>query len=168
MKTSHTARYARHYNRILRHMLTYAHRWNRRVGWQRWLFHLTLLSLITWPLLYLATKWWSTYTVRWMWSRCHTDVEQQRAYRIYASISEQEWLEKHKNLIMSLVLEKYQGDASQFPTDVTDDRVTRGVQARLSNTGNRNVDAAVSFIQGGVNAWNSLQGRDPNAWGGDA
>jgi hypothetical protein len=95
-------------------------------------------------------------------------VERQRAYKIYASISEQEWLEKHKNLIMSLVLEKYQGDASQFPTDVTDDRVTRGVQARLSNTGNRNVDAAVSFIQGGVNAWNSLQGRDPNAWGGDA
>jgi hypothetical protein len=102
-----------------------------------------------------------------MWSRCHTDEEQQRAYKVYASISEREWLEKHKNLIMSLVLEKYQGDASQFPTDVPDERVTRGVQARLPNTGNRNVDAAVSFIRGSVIAYNSLQRRDPNAWGAD-
>jgi len=143
----------------------WVNRW--RVGWQRWIFHLTFLWLLTWPILFFLTKWYSVYSVRWMWSTCHRDGAQQQARKVYASISEQEWLDKHKNLIMSLVLEKYQGDATQFPTDVPDERVTRGVQARLPNTGNRNVDAAVSFIQGSVNAYNSLQGRDPNGWGGD-
>lgn len=99
---------------------------------------------------------------------------QQRAYRAYASLSEDQWHERHKNLLKSLVLEKYQGDATQFPTDVPDERVTRGIQTRLlrtPSTGNNNVDAAVNFIQGGMNAWNTLQGRgggDPNAWGADS
>lgn len=131
--------------------------------------------LITWPVLFFATRYWSVYTVRWLWSRCHTDHEQERAYMVYASLSEKQWLERHKNLLKSLVLEKYQGDATQFPTDVPDERVTRGIQARLPrtpSTGNNNVDAAVSFIQGGVSAWNTLQGRggggDPNAWGADS
>ena len=144
-------------------------RW--RVGWQRWIFYLTFLWLITWPLLLFATKWWSVYNVRWLWPRCHQDEEQQRAYKVYASISEKAWLDKHKNLLMSLVLEKYQGDATQFPTDVPDERVSRGVRARLPSTGNRSVDGAVSFLQGGVDAWNSLQGRsgrDPDAWGADS
>lgn len=72
---------------------------------------------------------------------------------------------------MSLVLEKYEGDATQFPTDVPEERVARGIRARLPSTGNNNVDAAVSFIQGGMDAWNTLQGRggrDPNAWGADS
>jgi hypothetical protein len=90
---------------------------------------------------------------------------------VFASISEKQWIESHKNLVMSLVLEKYQGDATQFPTDVPEERVTRGIRARPSRTGNDNVDAAVSFIQGGMDVWNTLQGRggrDPNAWGADS
>ena len=144
-------------------------RW--RVGWQRWIFYLTFLWLITWPILFFATKWWAVCNVQWLWSRFHEDEDQQRAYKVYASISERQWLESYKNLIMSLVLEKYQGDATQFPTDVPDERVTRGVRARMSNTGNANVDAAVTFIQGGVSAWNTMQGRggrDPDAWGADS
>ena len=156
-----------------KHIDIYSDHWiNRwRVGWQRWLFYLTFLWLITWPILFFATKWWSVYNVQWLWSRCQQDEEQQRAYKVYASISENEWLEKHKNLILSLVLEKYQGDATQFPTDVPNERVSRGVRAIVPNTGNRNVDAAVGFIQGGVSAWNTLQGRggrDPDAWGVDS
>ena len=69
---------------------------------------------------------------------------------------------------MSLVVEKFQGDATQFPTDVPEERVTRGIQARLPSTGNGNVDAAVSFIQGGLNAWNRRGDRDPDAWGADS
>lgn len=142
-----------------------------RFGWQRWFFYLTFLWLITWPVLFFFTKFWSVYSVRWQWSGCHTDAETERTSRFCASLTEKEWIQKHKNLIMNLVLKKYQGDATQFPTDVPDERVNRGIQARLPSTGNHNVDAAVSFIQGGINAFNSLQGRgggDLNGWGANS
>lgn len=143
-------------------------RW--RFGWQRWIFYVTFLWIITWPILFFMTKWWSVYEVRWSWSRCHTDEQQQRAYKVYASMSDKDWVEVNKNLIMSLVLEKFEGDATQFPTDVPEQRVTRGIQTRMGRTGDNNVDAAVSFIQGGMNAWNTLQGRattDQSGWGAD-
>lgn len=144
-------------------------RW--RTGWQRWIFFVTFLWLIIWPILYLTTKWWSVYTIHWHWFQCRQDHEQQRTNKVYSGISEKLWANGHKNLIKSLVLEKYHGDATQFPTDVPDERVERGVRSRMPSTGNQNVDAAMNFIQGGVSAWNTLQGRgirDPNAWGGDS
>ena len=141
-----------------------------RISWIRWIFYLTFLWLITWPILFFTTKRWSVYNVRWSWFRSHQDNEQQRAWKVYASISEQEWVEKYKSLILGLVLEKYQGDASAFPTDVSDERVQRGVRSRMSSVGNQNVDAAVTFIQGGMSVWNAVQGRgnrDRDAWGMD-
>ena len=86
-------------------------------------------------------------------------------------MSEMDWLNTHKNLIISLVQEKYQGDASGFPTDVPEERIARSSRARVPSTGNRNVDGAVSFIQGGMDVWNAVQGRgarEQNGWGGDS
>lgn len=142
-----------------------------RISWVRYIFYFTFLWLITWPILFFMTKWWTVYTVRWSWSRMEQDDEQQRAWKVFASISEQEWAEKHANLIKSLVLEKFQGDATGFPADVPDERVERSMRGSMPNTGNANMDAAVNFVQGGVGLWNAVQGRgsgDPRAWGADS
>ena len=104
----------------------------------RYFFYLTFLWLITWPILFFATKWWSVYTVRWSWSRSD---EQQPTRKVYASISEREWVERHTNLIKSLVLQKFKGDPSAFPVDVPEEIVSRGI--------------------------NSRRPADPVAWGGD-
>lgn len=142
-----------------------------RLSWVRWLFYLSFLWLITWPILFFITNRWSVYTVNWFWCRCHQDHEAQRAYKVFASVSEKQWMDKHRNLLLSLVLEKYQGDATEFPTDVPDERVNQAARLALPSTGNRNVDTAINFVHGGVNAWNTVQGRgrgDMGAWGRDS
>jgi len=77
----------------------------------------------------------------------------QRAH-FYASITEKTWLERHKGLIRALALEKYQGDATYLPLNV---RRERPGNERLPSTGNANVDTAVSFVRGGVSAWNAIR-----------
>lgn len=142
-----------------------------RIGWVRFLFYFTFLWLLTWPVLYFMTKWWAVYTVHWRWSRDEIDEQRQQGHRVFASISEREWAEKHGNLIKSLVLERFQGHGTVFPADVPDERVERLMRGSAPRTGNANVDAAVNFVQGGVGLWNAVQGRgggDPRAWGADS
>lgn len=145
-----------------------------RISWVRYLFYFTFLWLLTWPMLFFATKWWTVYHVRWLWSRCEQDddEEPQRSWRVYAGgVSEQEWARRHTNLVKALVLEKFQGDAAAFPADVPDERVEGSTRGRTPSSGNANVDAAVNLVQGGVGLWNAVQGRgngDPRAWGADS
>lgn len=144
---------------------------NARISWVRYLFYFTFLWIITWPVLLVMTKWWAVYFVRWTWARCEQDDEEQRALRVCASISEEEWARQHANLIKSLVLEKYQGDATHFPTDVPDARVEQNMRGRMPSTSNSSMDAAGNFVQGSVGLWNAAQGRgngDPRAWGADS
>lgn len=130
-----------------------------RISWVRYLFYFTFLWIITWPILIFMTKWWSVYTVRWSWMRCETNEEEQRAYPVYASIAVQDWMQERSNLIKSLVLEQYQGDATAFAPNVPDERVQQHMRGSFQSTGNANVDSAVNFVQGGVGLWNAVQGR---------
>jgi len=142
-----------------------------RISWVRYLFYLTFLWIITWPILIFTTKWWTVYTVNWTWSRCVQNDEEQRAWKEYAVISEKNWLQERANLIKSLVLEKYQGDATQFAVNVPDSRVAEHMRGGFRGTGNANVDSGVNFVQGGVGLWNAVQGRstgDPRNWGSDS
>ncbi|RMZ33118.1 hypothetical protein D0859_02755 [Hortaea werneckii] len=141
-------------------------RW-RVTWWVRWLFFLTFLWIITWPILFFMTKRWSVYNVDWRWSWSCTEPEgSSEAYRertFYASITEKTWLEKHKGLMRALALEKYQGDATDLPLNV---RRERPGNERLPSTGNANVDTAVSIVRGGVSAWNAIR-SEAEWWGWD-
>ncbi|RMZ05729.1 hypothetical protein D0860_05823 [Hortaea werneckii] len=144
-----------------KHVDIYSPHWINRwrvTWWVRWLFFLTFLWIITWPILFFMTKRWSVYNVDWRWSWSCTEPEgSSDAYRertFYASITEKTWLEKHKGLIRALALEKYQGDATDLPLNV---RRERPGNERLPSTGNANVDTAVSFVRGGVSAWNAIR-----------
>jgi len=142
-------------------------RW--RISWVRYLFYFTFLWLITWPILFFMTKRWAVYTVNWCFSWQASDGRGGVVKR-YASTTEQAWLDRHANMIRSLVFEKYSGDATDFPLDVQSSN-RRGGGGRMPETGNRNVDAAVNAIQGGVSVWNAISrgaGRDVDDWGGDS
>ncbi|KAI6838207.1 hypothetical protein KC340_g4010 [Hortaea werneckii] len=146
-----------------KHVDIYSPHWINRwrvTWWVRWLFFLTFLWIITWPILFFMTKRWSVYNVDWRWSwSCSTgpegsssDAYSQRTF--YASITEKTWFEKHQGLIRALALNKYQGDATDLPLNVR--RESPG-NNRVSSTGNANVDTAVSFVRGGVSAWNAIR-----------
>lgn len=87
----------------------------------------------------------------------------------YSRVSEQQWFDKHGHIIYRLARERFQGDATGLPLQVPADEDGRR-DGRMPATGNANVDATVSVIQGGMSMWNALQrggGRDVGGWGGD-
>jgi hypothetical protein len=142
---------------------TLINRW--RTGWVRWIFYLTFLWIITWPILFFMTKWWDVYEVKWWFRR-----DSVGGSRPYATISELEWVDKYSALVRELVLNKYSGDGDCHPTDLTPRQgsSTRGPQ--MPKTSNANVNSALSFIQGGVNVWNAVSaGRSTTeqGWGYD-
>jgi hypothetical protein len=141
---------------------TLINRW--RTSWIRWIFYLTFLWIITWPILFFTTKWWDVYEVKWWFSR-----ESQSPGRPYATISEMEWVDKYSALVRELVLNKYTGDGDCHPTDLTPRQGTVTPSPQIPKTGNANVNSALGFIQGGVNVWNAVSaGRSTESgWGYD-
>jgi hypothetical protein len=137
-----------------------------RTSWIRWIFYLTFLWIITWPILFFTTKWWTVYEVKWSFARWPP----RGGDRIFSGISEMEWINKHSALIRDLVLNKYSGDGDQHPTDLPPRQGSATPQPQMPKTSNTNVNSALSFIQGGVNAWNAVSAGRSTAeqgWGYD-
>lgn len=137
-------------------------RW--RTSWIRWIFYLTFLWIITWPILFFTTKWWTVYEVNWWFSRAPVDGGPE-----YATITEMQWINKHAALVRELVLNKYRGDGDCHPTDLMPRQGSAPQRAQMPKTGNANVNSALGFIQGGVNVWNAVSaGRSTEqGWGYD-
>jgi hypothetical protein len=146
---------------------TLINRW--RTGWVRWIFYLTFLWIITWPILFFTTKWWDVYTVDWFFSR-DADGSDGRTGRQFASISELRWFEQHKVLIRELVMSKYQGSGDSFPTDVAPTQASAQPQALMAKIPGINVNSTVGILQTGVNVWNAVAAGRSTAeqgWGYD-
>ncbi|KAF2765592.1 hypothetical protein EJ03DRAFT_279782 [Teratosphaeria nubilosa] len=155
-----------------KHVDLYSPHWiNRwRISWIRFIFYFTFLWIITWPILFFMTKYWTVYQVTFRfswWYKQRQEVEggtMIRDVKRWAVISEKTWFEKHKALIRSLVLNKFQGDATHMPTDVQ-------VAERSRDGRSANMDA-VNLLQHSVDALNMLQGRAPRipneGWGADS
>ncbi|KAH9830696.1 hypothetical protein Tdes44962_MAKER09007 [Teratosphaeria destructans] len=137
-----------------KHVDLYSPHWiNRwRSSWIRFIFYFTFLWIITWPILFFMTKYWTVYQVNFRFFLVR-----------WAVISEKAWFEKHQALIRSLVLDRFQGDATHMPTDI---QVSEGPRDGRS----ANMDA-VNLLQHSVDALNMLQGRAPRipneGWGAD-
>nr|POF01041.1 hypothetical protein CFP56_20989 [Quercus suber] len=121
-----------------------------RISWVRWVFYVTFLWLLTWPVLFLATKKWAIYTIDWAFSIPRPSIVDGGTTHEYAALSETQWLQRHANLIQNLVLEQYRGDATDMPTDA--DARARPGPAPFPSTGNLHVDSALGFTQGGARA----------------
>lgn len=134
----------------------------RLTSWIRWLFYLTFLWLFAWPYLYFATKRFAVVTAYWRFSTSDPATGQ----KVYTTMSEEQLFSRWQSALKRLVLDRYQGNASE--------EFLREVGQRPANqrfaSGNEPVDTAVNFLQAGFRAVNEvdrmLSGR-PDGWGGD-
>ncbi|KAH7400831.1 hypothetical protein DE146DRAFT_476410 [Phaeosphaeria sp. MPI-PUGE-AT-0046c] len=136
--------------------------------WIRWVFYLTFLWIFTWPYLFFMTRRYTVVKAQWPFSSVGANNS-----KIYTTISEEQWFERWHVAVRRLVLDRYQGEASE--------EVMRGVAARPEdppmpgtiNTGHEGIDTAMGVltqgfqvaraIQGGGNLGRGLQG----GWGYD-
>jgi hypothetical protein len=65
-----------------------------RISWVRWIFYLTFLWILTWPILLFTTKRWGVYEVEWRFSRIVQDRDG-RQNKVWATISEGAWVRRH-------------------------------------------------------------------------
>jgi hypothetical protein len=134
--------------------------------WVCWIFYLTFLWIFTWPYLFFMTKRYAVVRAEWPFSVIKDDGTKK-----YTTISEEQWFEKWKVGVRRLVLDRYQGEATE--------EMMQGVMARPEDppmpntirTGHAGIDSAVGVltqgfqvaraIQNGGNAGRGLQG----GWG---
>lgn len=124
----------------------------RLTTWIRWMFYLTFLWLLTWPYLFATTKRYAIVKAEWPFSKVDAAGHKQ-----YATCSEEQWLQRFYLAIQQLVLDRYQGDASQ---EYLGQILTRPeIQSRRTgdvHSGHAGVDAAVGLFQNGLRAANNV------------
>jgi hypothetical protein len=136
--------------------------------WVCWVFYLTFLWVFTWPYLFFATKRYSVVRAEWPFS-----TRDSRGNKTYTTISEEQWIQKWHVAIRRLVLDRFEGMASEDMMQGVLDRPADPPMPGTVNTGHAGVDSAVSAltqgfqvaraIQSGGNVGRGLQG----GWGYD-
>jgi hypothetical protein len=151
----------------------------RTTPWICWLFYLSFLWLLTWPLLLLTTKRYTVVRAEWPFSApsssSSSPAEQGR--RKYTTVSEEQYLERWGTAIRRLALDRYQGEASE--------EMMEGVAARPADppmpatfvSGHAGVDGAVGMLSQGFQVARALSsasvrglaqvGQGQGGWGGD-
>ncbi|KAF2198353.1 hypothetical protein GQ43DRAFT_443425 [Delitschia confertaspora ATCC 74209] len=76
--------------------------------WICWIFYLTFLWIFTWPYLFFATKRWAVVKADWPFSAPNGS-----GTKTYTTISEEQWVDKWNVGIRRLVLDRYQGEATE-------------------------------------------------------
>ena len=104
--------------------------------------------------------------INWRFSR---PSQTQVGAKEYATISEAAWIQRHSQLILSLVLDKYQGDGTQLPTDVQVNPNSRrpDINVPTVNLAGGGLNAAVSLFNGGMSVYRQASGQGNQGWGAD-
>jgi hypothetical protein len=121
--------------------------------WVCWIFYLTFLWIFTWPYLFFMTKRYAVAVAEWPFSVIKDDGQKK-----YTSISEEQWFEKWHVAVRRLVLDRYQGEATE--------EMMNGVMARPEdppmpgsvNTGHAGIDSAMGILTQGFQVARAIQG----------
>lgn len=120
--------------------------------WVCWLFYLTFLWIFSWPILFFATKRYAVVRAEWPFS----SVDEHGNKR-YTTVSEEQWFEMWQVAIRRLVLDRFQGEASE--------EMMRGVMQRPEDprtpgslTGHAGVDGALGVLSQGMRVARAIQG----------
>ena len=137
--------------------------------WVCWIFYLTFLWIFSWPVLFFATKRYAVVKAEWPFSKVDSQMIKE-----YTTVSEEEWVSKWQVAIRRLVLDRYEGEASE--------EMMRGVMERDADppmpgtirTGHAGVDGAVGFLSEGIRVARALSGGEglgrgmQGGWGYDS
>lgn len=124
-------------------------RW-RTTTWICWAFYLTFLWVLSWPLLWLATKRYAVVRAEWPFSAA---VE---GRKLYTTVSEEQYVERWGTAIRRLALERYQGEASEETMRAVSERAADPPMPGPMGTGHAGVDSAVGLISQGFQVARAL------------
>ncbi|KAF4341185.1 hypothetical protein FBEOM_4903 [Fusarium beomiforme] len=124
----------------------------RLTTWICWIFYLTFLWILSWPILFFITKRYQVVSAEWPFSR--TDANGQKSY---TTVSEQQWVDMYGPAIKQLCLDRYEGLAG-------DSLLNQVLEREQTNAGGEQIDtraamgvAAAAFQGGRFNAANGVR-----------
>ncbi|KAF1983676.1 hypothetical protein K402DRAFT_338062 [Aulographum hederae CBS 113979] len=130
-------------------------RW-RLNKWICALFYFSMLWILTWPYLFFATKRFAVVRTEWPFSQIDANGN-----KVYATVSEDQWFQKWKDLIKAAVIERAQG----FLTEEDFARFLQICEPGPVESGNTHVDRVGNFLSAGARAYREVNRQ--LGWGGD-
>ncbi|CAO2648141.1 Nn.00g090630.m01.CDS01 [Neocucurbitaria sp. VM-36] len=125
----------------------------RLKNWVCWIFYLTFLWIFTWPYLFFATKRYAIVRAEWPFS-----ISDAHGNKTYTTVSEEQWFEKWHVAIRRLVLDRYEGEASEeMMNGVIARPADRSTPGSIS-TGHAGVDSAMGILTQGFQVARAIQG----------
>ncbi|KAF2023472.1 hypothetical protein EK21DRAFT_118727 [Setomelanomma holmii] len=125
----------------------------RTTTWIQWVFYLSFFWIFTWPYLFFMTKRYAVVRAEWPWS---TTLDDGR--KVYTTVSEEQWFEKWNVAIRRLVLDRYQGEASEHMMQGVIDRPND--PPIPGTTGHAGIDNAVGMLTQGFQVARALSSGD--------
>jgi hypothetical protein len=123
----------------------------RMKTWVCWVFYLTFLWIFTWPYLFFMTKRYAVVNARWPFS------VNENGHKVYRTVSEEQWFEKWNVAVRRLVLDRYQGEASEQMMEGVIARPADPPMPGTVNTGHAGVDSAVGILTQGFQVARAIQ-----------
>jgi hypothetical protein len=123
------------------------HRFNR---WRNksWVVLLSIISMMwifTWPYLFFSTKRYAVVKTVWPFSK-----PGENGQTLYASMSENQWLNRWSKTIEKAALEKRQD------TLIEDDLARQNEPVQQFSSGNTGLDSAVNLVGAGIRVFNDV------------
>jgi hypothetical protein len=123
----------------------------RMKTWVCWVFYLTFLWIFTWPYLFFMTRRYAVVKARWPFSVL------ENGQKVYRTVSEEQWFEKWNVAVRRLVLDRYQGEASEQMMEGVIARPADPPMPGTVNTGHAGVDSAVGILTQGFHVARAIQ-----------
>jgi hypothetical protein len=136
--------------------------------WICWVFYLTFLWIFSWPYLFFATKRYAVVRAEWPFSS--TDG---RGNKMYTTVSEDQWFENWHVAVRRLVLDRFEGEASEEMMAGVMERPADPPMPGTISTGHAGVDNAMGILSQGIQVARAIQsGEDlgrglQGGWGYD-
>ncbi|KAF2727167.1 hypothetical protein EJ04DRAFT_517437 [Polyplosphaeria fusca] len=128
--------------------------------WVRWIFYLTFLWIFSWPYLFFATKRYSVVKAEWPFSSSDGHGNKR-----YTTISEEQWFERWHVGIRRLVLDRFEGEASEEHLQGVIARPADPPMPGTIQTGHGGLDNAVGLLTQGFQVASAISRGDNLARG---
>lgn len=120
--------------------------------WVCWLFYLTFLWIFSWPFLFFATKRYAVVKAEWPFS-----IADANGNKVYTTVSEDQWFDKWHVAIRRLVLDRYEGEASEEMMNGVIARPADPPMPGTISTGHAGVDSAMGILTQGFQVARAIQ-----------
>ncbi|KAL5120719.1 hypothetical protein ACEQ8H_001468 [Pleosporales sp. CAS-2024a] len=129
--------------------------------WVQSLFYFSFLWILAWPCLFFLTHRYAVVRAHWPFSRTNPDGS-----KTYTTVSEEMWFDTWKLALRRLVLERYQGEATE---DIMISVMARPEDPPMPGTlcsGHEGLDNAVGLLAQGVRVAGAISNGGTGLQGG--